>query len=52
VVSVRLDEDQNEAVEEFVKYGFRALPVVDEENHLKGVISFRNILEVLAPEAG
>jgi magnesium transporter len=52
VVSVKLDEDQNEVVEAFAKYGFRALPVVDEENHLKGVISFRNVLDVLAPDAG
>ncbi len=36
----------------FAKYGFRALPVVDEENHLKGVIGFRSVLEVLAPDAG
>ena len=52
VVSVKLDEDQNEVVEAFAKYGFRALPVVDEENCLKGVISFRSVLDVLAPEAG
>ncbi|OGP74584.1 MAG: hypothetical protein A2V86_11925 [Deltaproteobacteria bacterium RBG_16_49_23] len=52
VVSVKLDEDQNEVVEAFAKYGFRALPVVDEENHLKGVIGFRNVLDVLAPDAG
>jgi len=25
---------------------------VDEGNHLKGVIGFRNVLEVLAPDAG
>lgn len=52
VVSVNLDEDQKEVVDIFAKYGFRALPVVDDENHLKGVISFRNVLEVLAPDAG
>jgi len=52
VVSVKLDEDQNEVVEAFAKYGFRAIPVVDEENHLKGVIGFRNVLEILAPDAG
>jgi magnesium transporter len=52
VVSVTLDEDQNVVVEAFAKYGFRALPVVDEGCHLKGVISFRSILDVLAPEAG
>jgi CBS domain-containing protein/sporulation protein YlmC with PRC-barrel domain len=52
VVSVKLDEDQNEVVETFAKYGFRALPVVDERNRLKGVIGFRSVLEVLAPDAG
>jgi magnesium transporter len=52
VVSVKLDEDQNEVVEAFAKYGFRALPVVDEGGHLKGVIGFRSVLDVLAPEAG
>jgi CBS domain-containing protein/sporulation protein YlmC with PRC-barrel domain len=52
VVSVKQDEDQNEVVEAFAKYGFRALPVVDEGNHLRGVISFRSVLDVLAPEAG
>jgi CBS domain-containing protein/sporulation protein YlmC with PRC-barrel domain len=46
VVSVRLDEDQNEVVEAFAKYGFRALPVVDDEGHLKGVISFRSVLGI------
>jgi CBS domain-containing protein/sporulation protein YlmC with PRC-barrel domain len=52
VVNIKLDEDRNEVVEAFAKYGFRAIPVVDEENHLKGVIGFRSVLEVLAPEAG
>jgi CBS domain-containing protein/sporulation protein YlmC with PRC-barrel domain len=46
VVSVKLDEDQNEVVEAFAKYGFRALPVVDDEGHLKGVISFRSVLGI------
>jgi CBS domain-containing protein len=52
VVSVKIEENQKEVVEAFAKYGFRALPVVDEENHLRGVISFRSVLEVLAPDAG
>lgn len=52
VVSVKIDEDQKDVVDKFAKYGFRALPVVDEENHLKGVIGFRSVLDVLAPDAG
>jgi CBS domain-containing protein/sporulation protein YlmC with PRC-barrel domain len=52
VVSVKLDEGENDVVEAFAKYGFRALPVVDEGNHLRGVIGFRSVLDVLAPDAG
>jgi CBS domain-containing protein/sporulation protein YlmC with PRC-barrel domain len=46
VVSVKVGEDQNEVVEAFAKYGFRALPAVDEEGHLRGVISFRSVLGI------
>jgi magnesium transporter len=52
VVSVEPDADQKEVVEAFAKYGFRALPVVDERNRMRGVIGFRSVLEVLAPDAG
>jgi len=52
LISVTLDEDQKEVIEAFAKYGFRALPVVDEENHLRGVIGFRSVLDVLVPGAG
>jgi magnesium transporter len=52
MVSVKPDADQNEVVEVFAKYGFRALPVLDERNRLRGVIGFRSVLEVLAPDAG
>jgi CBS domain-containing protein/sporulation protein YlmC with PRC-barrel domain len=52
LISVKIDDDQKDVVDAFAKYGFRALPVVDENNHLKGVISFRSVLDVLAPDAG
>jgi magnesium transporter len=52
LVTVAPDADKDEAVELLAKYGFKALPVVDEQNHLEGVISFRSALEVLAPDAG
>ena len=52
LVTVAPDSDKDEAVELLAKYGFKALPVVDEQNHLEGVISFRSALEVLAPDAG
>jgi magnesium transporter len=52
LVTVKPEDDQKEVVDVFAKYGFRALPVVDEENHLKGVIGFQSVLEVVVPEAG
>ena len=52
LVTVAPDSDKDEAVELLAKYGFKALPVVDEQDRLKGVISFRSALEVLAPDAG
>jgi magnesium transporter len=52
LVSVGTEEDQKKVVEAFAKYGFSALPVVDEDRRLKGVIGFRTVLEVLAPDAG
>lgn len=52
LVSVKVDTDQDEVVKLFTKYGFRALPVVDEDNCLKGVIGFRSVLDVLASDRG
>jgi magnesium transporter len=52
VVSVRLEEEKEEIAGLFAKYGFKAIPVVDEAARIKGVIAFRNLLEVVAPELG
>jgi len=52
VVSVNLEEEKEEIADRFAKYGFKAIPVVDEANRIKGVISFRNLLEVVAPQLG
>jgi Mg/Co/Ni transporter MgtE len=50
VVSVFLDEDKEKIGEHFVKYGIMAIPVVDETNRIEGVIIFKNLLEVVAPQ--
>ncbi|MFH1081103.1 MAG: CBS domain-containing protein [Pseudomonadota bacterium] len=52
VVSVRLDEEKDEIARQFVKYGMMALPVVDEENRIKGTIIFKNLLDIIAPHLG
>jgi len=52
VISVGLEEEKEEIAERFAKYGFKAIPVTDETNQIKGVIPFKNLLEVVAPQLG
>ncbi len=52
VVSVGLEHEKEEIAKLFAKYGLKAIPVVDEENHIEGVIPFKSLLEVVAPELG
>ncbi|MFA4916308.1 MAG: CBS domain-containing protein [Syntrophales bacterium] len=52
VVSVNLDEKKGQIADHFAKYGLLAIPVVDEMNRIKGVIIFKNLLEVVAPQLG
>ena len=48
VISVKPEANQKEIVEVFAKYRLQALPVLDEGNHLKGVIRFESVLDRLA----
>lgn len=52
IVSVRLDEEKEEIAQNFAKYGIMALPVVDESSRINGVIIFKNLLDVVAPQLG
>jgi magnesium transporter len=52
LITVKLDARQDEVVDLLTKYGFRALPVVDDQNRLKGAIRLRSVLEILAPSTG
>ncbi len=51
VISVRVDQDQEEAAQVLAKYDLLALPVVDSQNHLVGIITHDDVLDVLAQEA-
>lgn len=51
-VTVLLDEEPDEIAEQFAKYGVMAIPVVDRDDRMKGVIPFRNLLELVAPKLG
>lgn len=50
VISVRYDEDQEVVAKLFEKYGFVMMPVVDEEQHMLGVITVDDIMDVIQEE--
>lgn len=50
-VAVRVDEDVEEVAKLFDKYDFFALPVVDEEKRLLGVITVDDVIDVIRDEA-
>ena len=51
VISVGVDEDQEEAARLVDHYGLTSIPVVDAAGHLKGVITVDDIIDVLEEEA-
>lgn len=51
VVSVRVDEDQETVANVISKYSLLAVPVVDEENRIMGIVTVDDALEVLEDEA-
>jgi magnesium transporter len=51
VVSVSVSEDQEEVARMIKDYNFLAVPVVDFQNHMLGIITVDDILDVLEEEA-
>ena len=51
VISVTTHEDQETTAEMFTKYDFLALPVVDTENRLVGIITVDDAIDVIQEEA-
>ncbi len=51
VISVNTLEDQEEVADKFVRYGYIALPVVDGEHRLCGIITFDDIMDIVESEA-
>ncbi|MEW6263867.1 MAG: CBS domain-containing protein [Thermodesulfobacteriota bacterium] len=52
VVSTTLEADEEDVADLFAKYGLRALPVVDDQGRIHGVIRFKALLEAVAPHLG
>jgi magnesium transporter len=50
IVFVNVYDDQEEVTEAFTKYGFLAIPVVDNEKRLVGIITVDDILQTIQEE--
>ena len=51
VTSVRVDTDQEEVARQVASYNLLAVPVVDEENKLVGVVTVDDVIDVIKDEA-
>lgn len=51
VISVTTMTDQEEVAQMFSKYNFLALPVVDTENRMVGIVTFDDAMDVMEDEA-
>jgi magnesium transporter len=51
LISARVDMDQEEVAREVAAYNLLAIPVVDEENKLVGIITVDDVIDVIKDEA-
>ena len=51
VISARVDDDQEEVAATVMRYDFLALPVVDEQNRLVGIVTHDDAMDIVREEA-
>jgi magnesium transporter len=51
VISVRVDEDRELVARKIARYDFLAMPVVDDQNRLAGIVTHDDVVDVLQQEA-
>lgn len=51
VIFTYTDEDKESAAKIFVDYGFLALPVVDKENRLVGIVTYDDAIDIISEES-
>ncbi len=51
VVRVRVNQDQEEVARQLAKFDFLAVPVVDDQNRIVGIVTHDDVLDVLVEEA-
>lgn len=50
VISMRVDDDQEIVAQELARYDFIAIPVVDNQNQLVGIVTHDDVLDVVQEE--
>jgi magnesium transporter len=51
LISVRVDEDREEVAHLIARYNFLALPVIDSDNRLLGVVTVDDVIDIIHEEA-
>ena len=51
IISVHTHDDREEVTQKFAKYDFLAMPVVDDENRLVGIVTIDDAIDVMQEEA-
>lgn len=51
VINVHTQDDQEEVAQKFSKYNFLALPVLDSEDRMVGIVTFDDAMDVMEDEA-
>lgn len=51
VITVHIDDDQEEVAKKLDRYNLMALPVVDHQGHMRGIITVDDAVEILEQEA-
>jgi Mg/Co/Ni transporter MgtE len=46
VISLNPESTMKQAADAFIRYGFRALPVTDENDIILGVVSYRDVMNL------
>ena len=46
VISVHVEDDQEKVAQVFSRYGYQAIPVVDGDNRLVGIITVDDVIDV------
>jgi magnesium transporter len=51
VAFVHLDDSKEEVARKLIRYNLLAIPVIDEHEHLKGVVTVNDVVDLVTPRS-